>query len=68
MKLECQECGKIGKYAIPDSMEVECRKCGGYDLDLAPGQAPVSIDLRNMDRQAYEELRSAYRKLRMEVR
>ena len=67
MKLECQECGKVGRYAVPDSMEVQCKKCGGYDLDLASAQAPVSNNLRNMDPQDYEQLRSAYRRLRAKV-
>ena len=58
MKLECQECGAVGRYANPDAMDLGCWKCGGSDMDLASGQAPVpATKLGNMDRQTYEQVR-----------
>ena len=67
MKLECQECGAVGRYAV--SNETECRNCGGSDLDLAPGQAPVpATKLGNMDREDYEQVRSEFRRLAEVVR
>ena len=66
MKLECQECGAVGRYAV--SNETECRNCGGSDLDLVDGRATL---LEHLDpgrvEEIYEHIRSEYRLLRAEL-
>ena len=33
-KLKCMECGKEFSKRIPKSLEVECPKCGSYDVEI----------------------------------
>lgn len=44
--MECMECGhKFKKNLSPNTFEVKCPKCGGYDVDVISGDSKTKDDI-----------------------